>query len=73
MCRKLIAKVVWVMSSFIVCIAMAMVTILSSCRSRWRGAHPARRQACGMQDALGVCSVPVRGWTGGGSLLRIQA
>ena len=30
MCRKLTAKVVWVMSSFIVCIAMAMVTILSS-------------------------------------------
>ena len=34
MCRKLTAKVVWVMSSFIVCIAMAKVTILSSCRSR---------------------------------------
>ena len=30
MCRKLTAKVVWVMSSFIVCVAMAMVTILSS-------------------------------------------
>ncbi|KAG2594111.1 hypothetical protein PVAP13_5NG620401 [Panicum virgatum] len=33
MCWKLTAKVVWVMSSFIVCIAMAMITILSSCRS----------------------------------------
>ncbi|KAF8723370.1 hypothetical protein HU200_021895 [Digitaria exilis] len=30
MCRKLTAKVVWVMSSFIVCVAMAMVTVLSS-------------------------------------------
>ena len=34
MCRKLTAKVVWVISSFIVYIAMAKVTILSSCRSR---------------------------------------
>nr|AJF36163.1 sucrose transporter 6 [Saccharum hybrid cultivar GT28] len=30
MCRKLTAKVVWVMSSFLVCVAMAMVTVLSS-------------------------------------------
>ncbi|KAL6883592.1 hypothetical protein ACP4OV_011006 [Aristida adscensionis] len=30
MCRKLTAKVVWVMSSFIVCVAMAAVTVLSS-------------------------------------------
>ncbi|PWZ57257.1 Sucrose transport protein SUT3 [Zea mays] len=30
MCRKLTAKVVWVMSSFLVCVAMALVTVLSS-------------------------------------------
>jgi len=30
MCRKLTAKVVWVISSFLVCVAMAMVTVLSS-------------------------------------------